>query len=36
MQELGPPPKDILSDLAPGMELDSDGLPGAPENCVVM
>jgi peroxin-19 len=36
MQELGPPPKDILSELAPGMEIDSEGLPTAPENCGVM
>ena len=38
MQELGPPPKEIMSELAPGMELDADGLPGAPggEQCSVM
>jgi len=38
MQELGPPPKEIMSELAPGMELDSDGLPVAPggEQCNVM
>ena len=38
MQELGPPPKEIMSELAPGMELDEDGLPSAPggEQCLVM
>lgn len=38
MQELGPPPKEIMSELAPGMDLDADGLPGAPgmDQCCVM
>ena len=38
MQELGPPPKEIMSEIAPGMELDADGLPSAPEGdqCSVM
>jgi len=38
MQELGPPPKEIMSELTPGMELDADGLPIAPggEQCSVM
>jgi hypothetical protein len=38
MQELGAPPKEIMSQLAPGMELDADGMPNAPpgEQCCVM
>lgn len=38
MQELGPLPKAIMSELAPGMELDADGLPNAPgmEQCRIM
>jgi hypothetical protein len=38
IQELGPPPKEIMSELTPGMELDSDGLPVAPggEQCNIM
>ena len=38
MQELGPPPKEIMSELAPGLELDADALPSAPggEQCSVM
>lgn len=38
MQELGPLPKEIMSELAPGMELDADGLPNAPgmDQCRIM
>jgi len=38
MQELGPMPKEIMSELAPGMELDADGLPNAPgmDQCRIM
>jgi hypothetical protein len=38
MQELGPLPKEIMSELAPGIELDADGLPAAPggEQCCAL
>ncbi|OWF50473.1 peroxisomal biogenesis factor 19-like [Mizuhopecten yessoensis] len=40
MQELGQPPKDIVGDMAPGLDFDDNGmpkLPGAPEGqCAVM
>jgi hypothetical protein len=38
MQELGPLPKEIMTELAPGMELDADGLPNAPgmDQCRIM
>ena len=39
MQECGSPPKDILQDLAPGLEFGTDGLPSldsaVPPNCPV-
>ncbi|KAK3098695.1 hypothetical protein FSP39_022123 [Pinctada imbricata] len=39
MQELGQPPKEIVGDMAPGLEFDQNGMPkmpGAPEGCSIM
>ncbi|XP_071095584.1 peroxisomal biogenesis factor 19-like [Haliotis cracherodii] len=39
MQELGQPPKEIVGEMAPGLEFDDNGipkLPGMTEQCVVM
>ncbi|KAF9513836.1 hypothetical protein BS47DRAFT_1317306 [Hydnum rufescens UP504] len=34
MQSLGSPPEEIMGELPPGMNLNSDGLPG-PEGCII-
>lgn len=39
MQDLGQPPKEIVGDMAPGLEFDANGMPKFPdpsEACVVM
>ncbi|KAI9228859.1 MAG: Pex19 protein [Piptocephalis tieghemiana] len=35
MQDCGQPPSELLQDLAPGMEMDEDGMP-QPGNCTLM
>lgn len=39
MQDLGQPPKEIVGDMAPGLDFDENGLPkipGTPQGCSVM
>jgi len=37
MQDLGQPPKEIVGDVAPGLEFDADGVPKFPtESCSIM
>jgi peroxin-19 len=38
IQEFGQPPPDLIKSIAPGLELDGEGLPqfNSPEDCRVM
>jgi peroxin-19 len=44
VQEFGQPPQEIIRDIAPGLELDGDGMPkinplmglGGDEECIIM
>jgi peroxin-19 len=44
VQEFGQPPQEIIRDIAPGLELDDDGMPkinpmmglGGDEECIIM
>lgn len=36
MNECGAPPKEIMGELPPGMDLGADGVPKLPEDCCIM